>query len=510
MKSKWSFSIVFVVAISILSIFLLGSKLTENKTPIEVYAIYLSGQKIGTVKSKDEFNEYINKQEEKLKAKYGVDKIYTPKGVEIKKIITYNNECNTNEEIYNELVDKQNFTIKGIIIEIEKELTNEDNQEEKTETLTINVINKEMFDEAIVDIIKAFVDNEEYTKFMNSTQEEITDTGEIIEDIYIKENITYKEGYISTDEEIFTEKSALTKYLLYGTNEEQATYIVKEGDTIESIATANKLNTQEFLIANPEFTSENNLLYESQKVIVGLIDPVISIVVEKHSVQEEVQKYATEIKYDDELVIGYSYTEREGEDGLDKVTRKYQYINGQLADVALVSSEEIKPSVSKILVKGDKYVPDVADLSYWAWPTSTPYTITTYYQYRWGSFHAAIDIYVGFGSPIYAANNGTVYAVGSGCVRGATGCNGTRGNYIIINHNAGNYYTQYMHLNTILVKPGQTVSRGQKIATMGNTGYVVPTPAYGSSSYAGTHLDFGVWKGIPYNGGYTINPLNLY
>ena len=510
MKSKWSFSIVFVVAISILSIFLLGSKLTENKTPIEVYAIYLSGQKIGTVKSKDEFNEYINKQEEKLKAKYGVDKIYTPKGVEIKKIITYNNECNTNEEIYNELVDKQNFTIKGIIIEIEKELTNEDNQEEKTETLTINVINKEMFDEAIVDIIKAFVDNEEYTKFMNSTQEEITDTGEIIEDIYIKENITYKEGYISTDEEIFTEKAALTKYLLYGTNEEQATYIVKEGDTIESIATANKLNTQEFLIANPEFTSENNLLYESQKVIVGLIDPVISIVVEKHSVQEEVQKYATEIKYDDELVIGYSYTEREGEDGLDKVTRKYQYINGQLADVALVSSEEIKPSVSKILVKGDKYVPDVADLSYWAWPTSTPYTITTYYQYRWGSFHAAIDIYVGFGSPIYAANNGTVYAVGSGCVRGATGCNGTRGNYIIINHNAGNYYTQYMHLNTILVKPGQTVSRGQKIATMGNTGYVVPTPAYGSSSYAGTHLDFGVWKGIPYNGGYTINPLNLY
>ena len=510
MKSKWSFSIIFVVAISILSIFLLGSKLTENKTPIEVYAVYLSGQKIGTVKSKDEFNEYINKQEEKLKAKYGVDKIYTPKGVEIKKIITYNNEYNTNEEIYNELVDKQNFTIKGIIIEIEKELTNEDNQEEKTETLTINVINKEMFDEAIVDIIKAFVDNEEYTKFMNSTQEEITDTGEIIEDIYIKENITYKEGYISTDEEIFTEKSALTKYLLYGTNEEQATYIVKEGDTIESIATANKLNTQEFLIANPEFTSENNLLYESQKVIVGLIDPVISIVVEKHSVQEEVQKYATEIKYDDELVIGYSYTEREGEDGLDKVTRKYQYINGQLADVALVSSEEIKPSVSKILVKGDKYVPDVADLSYWAWPTSTPYTITTYYQYRWGSFHAAIDIYVGFGSPIYAANNGTVYAIGSGCVRGATGCNGTRGNYIIINHNAGNYYTQYMHLNTILVKPGQTVSRGQKIATMGNTGYVVPTPAYGSSSYAGTHLDFGVWKGIPYNGGYTINPLNLY
>lgn len=514
MKSKkWTFSIIAVVIISILSIFLLGFKLTINKTPSEVYAIYLEGKKIGVVKSKEEFDEYINVQEEKLKTQYGVDKIYTPKGVEIKKIVTYDNKYNTNEEIYNILVKQQNFTIKGIIIEIEKEVSNdnqEDEEEKKTETITINVINKDIFDESVVDIVKAFVDNEEYTKFMNSTQEPITDVGEIIENIYIKEKITYREGYISTNENIFTDKSLLTKYLLYGTTEEQSTYIVKEGDTIESIATANKLNTQEFLIANPEFTSVNNLLYESQEVVVGLIDPIISIVVEKHSVQEEVSKYATEIKYDDELIIGYSYTEREGEDGIDKVTRKYQYINGQLVDVAMVGSVEIKPSVSKILVKGDKYVPNVADLSYWAWPTSTPYTITTYYQYRWGTFHAAIDIYVGFGSPIYAANNGTVYAVGDGCVRGATGCNGTRGNYIIINHNAGNYYTQYMHLNTILVKPGQTVARGQKIATMGNTGYVVPTPAYGSSSYEGTHLDFGVWKGIPYNGGYTINPLNLY
>ena len=345
---------------------------------------------------------------------------------------------------------------------------------------------------------------------MNSTQKPITDTGEIIENIYIKENVTYKEGYISTDEEIFTDKAELTKYLMYGTLEEQDTYIVKDGDTIESIATANKLNTQEFLIANPEFTSANNLLYESQKVSVGLINPIISIVEVRHSVQNEVQKYTTEIKYDDELVIGNSYTEREGENGLEKVTRKYQYINGQAADVALMATEEIKPSVSKIIVKGDKYVPNVADLSYWAWPTSRPFTITSGYAYRWGSFHGAIDFYVGHGAPIYAANNGTVYAAASGCVRGNTRCNGGRGNYIIINHNAGNYYTQYMHLSSVLVKPGQTVERGQKIGTMGNTGNVVPTPAWGSTSLAGTHLHFEVWKGIPNGGGYHINPLTLY
>ena len=68
MKSKkWTFSIITVVIISILSIFLLGFKLTINKTPSEVYAIYLEGKKIGVVKSKEEFDEYINVQEEKLK-----------------------------------------------------------------------------------------------------------------------------------------------------------------------------------------------------------------------------------------------------------------------------------------------------------------------------------------------------------------------------------------------------------------------------------------------------------
>jgi len=500
-KNKLTFGIIFVVSISILSIFLVGFKLTNNKTPKELYAVYLDGSKIGTVKSKKEFEEYINTQEEKLKQKYGVSKIYTPKGVEIKKIVTYNDQYNSNESIYNLLVNKQNFTIKGVVITI-------NNEEDKN--IIINVLSKDIFDEAIVDIIKAFIDEKEYNAFMESSQAPITDTGEIIESIYIKEKVTYKESYISTDEQIFTNASLLTKYLLYGTTKQQNTYTVKEGDTIESIATANKLNTQEFLIANPEFTSANNLLYESQKVVVGLINPLVSIVVEKHSIKEEVSKYSTEIKYDSELVVGYTYTEREGENGLAKVTRKYQYINGQVADVALVSSVEIKPSVSKIVVKGERYVPNVADLSYWAWPTSKPYTITTGYEYRWGSFHAAIDIYVGFGSPIYAANNGTVYAVGSNCVRGDTKCNNTRGNYIIINHNIGNYYTQYMHLNSVLVKPGQVVSRGQKIATMGNTGYVVPTPAYGSSSFAGTHLDFGVWIGVPYNGGRHINPYSIY
>ena len=365
--NRITIKLILVCMISIASIFLLGFNITKNKTPNEMYAVYLQGKKIGTVKSKEEFNKYINQQEEKLKEQFNVDTIHTPKGVEIKKIVTYSTNTNTNEEIYNKLVKSENFTIEGIVLEITKENTEENKLPEIT---TINLLNKELFDEAIVDIIKAFIDDQEYEKFMNSTQEEITNTGEIIEDIYIKENITYKEDYIPTSEKIFTDVNELTKYLMYGTTESQSTYIVKEGDTIETIAEKNKLNVQEFLIANPEFTSANNLLYESQEVLVGLIDPIISIVVEKHAVKEEPKKYITEIKYDENLIIGYSYTEREGEDGLELVTRKYQYINGQIADVALMGSVEIKPSLNTRIYFPDKSSPVSISATYFCLPFS--------------------------------------------------------------------------------------------------------------------------------------------
>jgi murein DD-endopeptidase MepM/ murein hydrolase activator NlpD len=311
---------------------------------------------------------------------------------------------------------------------------------------------------------------------------------------------------------IFTDSDELSRYLLYGTTDEQSSYTVKEGDTISDVAEANKLNVQEFLIANPQFSSENNLLYAGQEVVVGLIDPIINIEEVVQSVSDEVHKYTIETQYDETQLTTYEKTIQEGEDGLDRVTRKLQYINGQLVDSKNISSTELTPSVSKVIIKGSKVASYIADLSYWAWPTNQPYIISTYYGYRWGSMHPAIDITGagGYNSPIYAANNGTVVAVGTGCIAGNISCNGQSGNYVVINHNIGNYYTKYMHMNNIYVKVGDTVERGTKIGTMGNTGWVVPTPT-ASNPYGGTHLHFAVSIGDPTTRGYTtIDPLTLY
>ena len=145
--------------------------------------------------------------------------------------------------------------------------------------------------------------------------------------------------------------------------------------------------------------------------------------------------------------------------------------------------------------------------NYWSWPTEKDYTITTYFS----ASHPAIDIYSykGNGSNIYAANSGTVTLVKTGCIPGNLACNGRGGNYIVIKHNQNNYYTVYMHLKNIYVNVGDTVTSGQVIGTMGNTGNVIPVPT-STSPYNGTHLHFCLYVGEPYKGGYAINPMRLY
>lgn len=492
--------IIVIILVGAIS-FYLGFVPKKERILSSFYQVYVDGEIVGMVKDYDSLSEYINQKEEKIKEKYLVNKVYMPNGVTIKKVETYDNKVDTNEEIYQKLVQHKQFTIKGTMITIKY-------HDDKTEDRVIYTLSKDIFDDAIVNLIKSFVDEDKYKSYMDGTQKEIESTGSIIRDIDIEEEISYKSSYISIDETIFIDSSTLAKYLLYGTLDEQSTYMVQEGDTVEMVANANKLNVQEFLIANANLRSENALLYAGQKVNVGLINPLIHVVVDVNDVRDEERDFSVIIRHDANELQGVEHVTQEGQNGLYRVSREQQYINGQLVDTVPLNSVELKPSVDKVVVRGDKEVPHIADLSYWAWPTERPYTITTYFGYRWGSMHAAIDIYYGYGSNIYAANNGTVVTAKGGCVPGNLSCNGRQGNHIIINHNIGNYYTIYMHLNSILVHEGQVVQRGQVIATMGNTGEVYPVPG-SYSPYSGTHLHFGTYRGHPHFGS-AFNPLTLY
>lgn len=74
--------------------------------------------------------------------------------------------------------------------------------------------------------------------------------------------------------------------------------------------------------------------------------------------------------------------------------------------------------------------------------------------------HNGVDFAVSRGTPVLSVGDGEVVIAKY---------SGSAGNYIAIRHGR-QYTTKYMHLDKILVKPGQQVKRGDKIGLSGNTG----------------------------------------
>ncbi|HEY0208650.1 murein DD-endopeptidase MepM [Acerihabitans sp.] len=86
--------------------------------------------------------------------------------------------------------------------------------------------------------------------------------------------------------------------------------------------------------------------------------------------------------------------------------------------------------------------------------------------------HRGVDFAMPTGTPVLAVGDGEVIVSKNG--DGA-------GNYVAIRHGR-QYTTRYMHLKKLLVKPGQKVKRGDRIALSGNTG-----------RSTGPHLHYEIW-----------------
>jgi peptidoglycan DL-endopeptidase CwlO len=93
------------------------------------------------------------------------------------------------------------------------------------------------------------------------------------------------------------------------------------------------------------------------------------------------------------------------------------------------------------------------------WPVNG--SISSPFGMRWGRLHAGIDIPAPEGTPIRAADGGSV---------AIAGWMGGYGNYTCIQH-GGSISTCYGHQSSIGVSVGQSVSQGQVIGAVGNTGH---------------------------------------
>ena len=117
----------------------------------------------------------------------------------------------------------------------------------------------------------------------------------------------------------------------------------------------------------------------------------------------------------------------------------------------------------------------------YSWPLPVNGDITSGFGWRTDpftgeqKFHGGIDIGVGAGTPIIAADAGTVTVA-----NGVDSWGGGYGFYVMIDHGGGDE-TLYAHCSSICVRYGQTVQKGEGIAYVGSTG-----------NSTGNHLHFEI------------------
>ncbi len=125
----------------------------------------------------------------------------------------------------------------------------------------------------------------------------------------------------------------------------------------------------------------------------------------------------------------------------------------------LASLEKEQAKIQARLAGGPPAGPVRQGSGQFIWPING--TFTSPFGYRWGRLHAGIDIAAPEGTPIRAADDGTVILAG---------WTGGYGNYTCISH-GGSISTCYGHQSRLGTSAGANVSKGQVIGYVGNTGH---------------------------------------
>ena len=194
-------------------------------------------------------------------------------------------------------------------------------------------------------------------------------------------------------------------------------------------------------------------------------------------------------------IVKVLYIEIESKD-ITSMERLYELNSSQIVEVSELLSDDYSSMWNSVIYGS-------VNEKGWIFPIKDVYIITNYYS----KSHKAIDIASSYNTNIYAITSGKVIISKEGCIVGDIICNGKAGNYIVISHDDGEYYSKYMHLNKINVKEGDKVNTGDIIGTMGNTGNVIPLPT-SDNPLNGIHLHFVIEKESN-SGRYPIDP-NLF
>ena len=296
------------------------------------------------------------------------------------------------------------------------------------------------------------------------------------------EDVEIRQEYVPTSEIM---NLGYIAELLYSTKTAEVTYEVKKGDTWSQIAAKNDMSSAELLALNPGYNI--NKLQIGEVLTLSASVPYLTMTVVKQERYLDDVSYNIEYTDSADLYQGDYKVTSKGEYGKADVMAKATYVNGEETERTILSSVTLKEPVTEYRLRGTKVRPTWMPTGSFRWPTSG--RISSYFGGRkspggiGSTNHKGIDIAVPRGTPIYAADGGTVTY--SGWMSGY-------GYLVQIDHGNG-YVTRYGHNSSLTVSVGQHVYKGQQIARAGSTG-----------NSTGNHCHFEV----RYNG-VAKNPLNF-
>ena len=295
------------------------------------------------------------------------------------------------------------------------------------------------------------------------------------------EDVEIRQEYVPTSEIM---NLGYIAELLYSTKTAEVTYEVKKGDTWSQIAAKNDMSSAELLALNPGYNI--NKLQIGEVLTLSASVPYLTMTVVKQERYLDDVSYNIEYTDSADLYQGDYKVTSKGEYGKADVMAKATYVNGEETERTILSSVTLKEPVTEYRLRGTKVRPTWMPTGSFRRPTSG--RISSYFGGRkspggiGSTNHKGIDIAVPRGTPIYAADGGTVTY--SGWMSGY-------GYLVQIDHGNG-YVTRYGHNSSLTVSVGQHVYKGQQVARAGSTG-----------NSTGNHCHFEV----RYNG-VAKNPLN--
>ncbi len=293
------------------------------------------------------------------------------------------------------------------------------------------------------------------------------------------DQIEVTESYLS-DAELTGEEEALG--LLTELQAEQKIYKVQPGDTLSEIAIETETPLDTLIALNESLEDENSTIRADQELIITSPVPALSIERKEEQYYEEDYEAEIEYIYNDDWYTTDKEVRQNPSAGHRKVAALKSYRNQKETETEILMEEVTYPAVPKIVEVGTRIPPTyIKPIS--GGRISSGFGRRTAPKKGASTYHKGIDWATPVGTAVMASSGGVVERAGWGSGYG----------YVVYISHADGRQTRYGHLSKILVKPGDRVSQGQKIALSGNTG-----------RSTGPHIHFEILEN-----GAAVNPLSI-